>query len=221
MNTKESLMSKIIFVCYDQGAGGEHLAVEISKMGCCNYLEHKIINGRYISVDVTLGRCRYNVLPISQINDALTESSKWHVIPTHFTPSELADVKADKFFVCITTPSNEKHRDHIKSKVLQYKFRSILELKGQIEADGYDPKTILRNYTGSLDYQSLLCLYGNKEINQSNIMNAGREYMKQSKIFKFKDPIPDSINVEYSETILPNFYTDFTNTLHKQLTKSI
>ena len=214
-------MVKIVFVCYDQGAGGEHLAVEISKLDCCNYLKHKIVNGRYVSVDITAGRCRRCPLPISEINNALQESPKWHVVPTHFTPDELTDVIADKFFVCITTPSDEQHLNHIQSKVLQYKFRSILELKGQIEADGYDPKTILKNYTGSLDYQSLLCLYDGKEINESNMIDAIQKYNELTKIYKFKHPIPNTINIGYKETILPNFYTDFTNKLHKELTKSI
>jgi len=232
-------MPKIIFVCYDQGAGGEHLAVEISKMDCCHTLRYKTVNGRYMTVDVTLGRCRYNVLPVNEINDALVEfenkkrvadnlsigsvneSARWHVIPTHFLPNELEEIQADKLFICITTPVNEGHLKNIQSKVLSYRYRSILELKGQIEADGYNPDKIITKHKGPLDYQSLLCLYNDMDINEANINILTNAYMKERRIYSFQHPVDNSLNVRYEDTILPNFYTDFTNTLHKQLTKSI
>lgn len=232
-------MPKIIFVCYDQGAGGEHLAVEISKMDCCHTLRYKTENGRYLTVDVALGKCRYHVLPVAEINNNLIEFEKkkhisdslsvvvkndvdrWHVIPTHFLPNDLEDIQADKFFICITTPVNERHLKNIQSKVLSYRFRSILELKGQCEADGHDPDKILKNHAGPLDYQSLLCLFNNLEINEKNINKLVTEYMDQKKTYKFQNPVDNSLNVRYEDTLLPKFYEDFTNQLHKQLTKSI
>ena len=56
----------------------------------------------------------------------------------------------------------------------------------------FDPKTILKNYTGSLDYQSLLCLYDGKEINESNMIDAIQKYNELTKIYKFKHPIPNT-----------------------------
>ena len=59
------------------------------------------------------------------------------------------------------------------------------------------------------------------DINEANINILTNAYMKERRIYSFQHPVDNSLNVRYEDTILPNFYTDFTNTLHKQLTKSI
>lgn len=213
-------MVKVLFVCYDQGAGGEHLAVEISKLKCCNDLPYKIVNGRYMSSDITLGKSRYEPLPIQDINDLLTESDKWHVIPTHYFPHKFEQIKATKFFVCITTPSNAKHTSVIQQKVFSRKFTTPLDIKGQIEADGYDPKIILQKHKGPLDYQSLLCLYKGLDITDKNIKKVKQKYMDENVMaFKFTKQIPDAVNVPYEDTLKPNFYQHFTKNLQEQLTK--
>ena len=213
-------MVKVLFVCYDQGTGGEHLAVEISTLECCNDLQYKIVNGRYVSSDITLGKCRYEPLPIQDINDLLTESDKWHVIPTHYFPHQFDEIKATKFFVCITTPPDAKHTSVIQQKVFSRKFTTPLDIKGQIEADGYDPKIILQKHKGPLDYQSLLCLYKGVDITDENIDKLKQEYMDENVMtFKFTKLIADAVNVPYEDTLKPNFYQQFTKNLQEQLTK--
>ena len=214
-------MVKIVFVCYDQGAGGEHLAVEISKLECCNNLPYKIVNGRYMSFDISGGKSRYDPpLQIQEINDLLTESDKWHVIPTHYFPHQFDEIKATKFFVCITTPSDAKHTSVIQEKIFARKLTTTLDIKGQIEADGYDPKIILQKHKGPLNYQSLLCLYQGLDITDANLKKVTQEYWEENFItFKFNKQIADAVNVPYEETLKPNFYQQFTKNLQEQLTK--
>ena len=214
-------MVKIVFVCYDQGAGGEHLAVEISKLDCCNYLKHDIVNGRYMTRDISGGKARFKPpLPIAEINNLLTQSDKWHVIPTHYLPSAWDLIKATKFFVCITTPSNSKHTSVIPKKIFSRKLTTPLDIKGQIQADGYDPQTILQKHKGPLDYQSLLCLYKGLDITDENIEKVKQEYWAEhfTKV-KFKKRISNAINIPYEDTLEPNFYQQFTKKLQDQLTK--
>jgi hypothetical protein len=215
-------MVKIVFVCYDQGAGGEHLSVEISKLENCNTLPYTTVDGRYFTVDITKGMSRYTPLPVKEINECLTESDKWHVIPTHFLPATFDQIRATKFFVCITTPSSAKHQEVIQQKIFSRRFTDILHIKGQIEADGFNPKVIMKKYKGPLDYQSLLCLYKGLEINEANIEMVKEEYLNENVMdYKFNKTIPDAFNVAYEDTLLPNFYQQFTKNLHKKLTKSV
>ena len=80
----------------------------------------------------------------------------------------------------------------------------------------------MKKFKGPLDYQSLLCLYKGLEINEANIEQVKKEYMNDNVMdYKFNKIIPDAINVAYEDTLLPNFYQQFTNNLHKKLTKSV
>ena len=213
-------MNNIIFVCYDQGTGGEHLAVEISKLNQCNDLYYNVINGRYVTIDIVIGKLRYLDFNYKEINDMINQhpSSKWHVIPTHFTPDELYNVDAKKIFVIIRTPTDEQHQRVIDQKVLEYKFSNPLQIKGQIEADGYEPIKILKGQNGPISYNKLLCLYANLPVTNENLEKCANEYKVINRKYKFNKPYAKHIEVEYLDTKKVNFYQQFTKLLSNQLT---
>ena len=213
-------MNNIIFVCYDQGTGGEHLAVEISKLNKCNDLYYNIINQRYVTIDIVIGKLRYLYFDYKEINEMIKQhpSSKWHVIPTHFSPDELNDIDAKKKFVIIRTPSDEQHQRVIDQKVLEYKFTNPLQIKGQIEADGYEPIQILKGQNGAMSYNKLLCLYANLSITNENLEKCANEYKAINRKYKFNKSYANHVEVEYLETKQPNFYQQFTKSLANQLT---
>jgi len=213
-------MNNIIFVCYDQGTGGEHLAVEISKLNKCNDLYYNIINERYVTIDIVIGKLRYLYFDYKEINEIIKHhpSSKWHVIPTHFSPDELNDIDAKKKFVIIRTPSDEQHQRVIDQKVLEYKFTNPLQIKGQIEADGYEPIQILKGQNGAITYNKLLCLYANLPITNENLEKCANEYKATNRKYKFNKSYANHVEVEYLDTKQPNFYQQFTKSLANQLT---
>lgn len=213
-------MTNIIFVCYDQGTGGEHLAVEISKLDQCYDLYYNIINQRYVTIDIVIGKLRYLNFQSSEINKMIKEhpSDKWHVIPTHFTPNELYTINANKLFVIIKTPTDEQHQKLIKQKVLEYKFTNPLQIKGQIEADGYEPTKILRGQSGPMTYNKLLCLYENIPVTDKNLEKCASEYKVINRRYKFNRNYPEHIAIDYLNTKQADFYQQFTKTLSYQLT---
>ena len=226
-------MVKIIFVCYYQGTGGEHLSVEVSKLDQCYDLEYHRVGNRYVTNDITKGLLRHEAKrdnpilfkqKLSQIKSFFARKqhifphNKWYVVPAHFTPKELEDLDIDKKFISITTPNDNSHIEKIVEKVLPHRFTNILELTGQIKSDGYDPKFILHNQKGALSYVELQCLYKGWPITDLNLQKITEEFIELSKDPLFKQTFINALNVPYNDTLLPNFYSNFTKKIH-QLTK--
>ena len=80
-------MDKFIFVCYDHGAGGEGLAVEISKLHFCNDLKYEKHGDRTWSFDYfnKLFLKNYQKDWIDQISGNHT-GKFYEVIPSHYRP---------------------------------------------------------------------------------------------------------------------------------------
>ena len=108
-------MVKIIFVCYDAGAGGEKLATDISKFSNVYNLASKSVGTRTVTNDVTKGISRNDIFRQHELQSVINHlpNDKWHVIPTHFRPSELQVLSCVKFYVVIYAGSvtSEKQID--------------------------------------------------------------------------------------------------------------
>ena len=105
-------MVKIIFVCYNHGTGGETLSQKISLLEQCNNLTYKKFNERTITNDVFKGTFRYDKFSQQPLPDP---SDKWYVVPSHFPPEQLVDIKAIKFYVVINDPITTEH-DELMNK---------------------------------------------------------------------------------------------------------
>ena len=186
----------------------------------CNDLYYNIINERYVTIDIVIGKLRYLKFDYKEINEMIKQhpSTKWHVIPTHFSPDELDNIDAKKKFVIIKTPTDEQHQRVIDQKVLEYKFSNTLQIKGQIEADGYDPIKILRGQNGPISYNKLLCLYADLPITNENLAKCANEYKVINRKYKFKKSYTRYVEVEYLDTKESDFYQKFTKSLSNQLT---
>jgi len=218
-------MNKIIFVCYDQGAGGEKLSYEISKINCVYDVQCKQIGQRYVTKDITKGLSRHNIFKKELLQNEINKEklTKWSVVPTHFDPQRLEQLDCIKFYITIF-PQNKESIQHIKNnkeeKVWKHIFYDPLELKGQIEADNGKPydKSILSNLKGPVQYGKLWSLIKGIDPISDDLE---KEYEVYSRKNKYHTPcvLENSINIEYSNLKSPLFMQQFTKNLQDHLTK--
>jgi len=220
-------MSKIIFVCYNQGAGGEGMAADISKLPNVYDLVSKAVGTRTVTRDATKGVSRNDVFKQKQLQSIIDTlpNDKWHVIPTHFKPDQLEVLSCTKFYVMIyagNSESRNKIKANQKEKVWNHMFTNPLELKGQIEAHNADPRDpyILSRLKGHVQYGKLWSLI--KRIDPMSD-DLEKEYKMWSAKVLPHTPVslPNAVCIEYLDRRSPVFYQNFINDLHKQLTKSI
>ncbi len=218
-------MVKIIFVCYDAGAGGESMATDIGKLPNIYDLENKTVGTRTVTKDVTKGISRYDVFKQNELQSIIDDlpMDKWHVIPTHFRPAQLEVLSCTKFYVVIyagNASSEKQINQNQKNKVWQHVFTDPLELKGQIEAHDADPNDtyITSRLKGPVQYGLLWSVI-------NRIDPISKDLEKEYEIYCSKDTYrkpsvyENCINVEYADRKLPNFNTQFTKKLQDQLTK--
>ena len=220
-------MNKIIFVSYDQGAGGEKLSYEISKLEGVNSLECKQAGNRYVTKDITQGISRHNKFKQTILQNKIDKQSsdKWSVVPTHFNYKQLESLHCKKFYVTIYAQSEASKlqiETHKKEKVWKHIFRDPLELKGQIIADKGDPydKTISSKLKGPVQYGRLWSIIKRISPISNDLEKEYEIYSKKNK-YHTPNPLDNSMNIEYMETRSPNFYQQFSKKIHKELTKSI
>lgn len=224
-------MPKIIFVCYDQGSGGERMSVEISKLSNVYDLKYKLVGSRTVTQDITLGYSRNDLFKLQTLQNIFEklDNNKWYVVPTHFKPKQLEKLNIKKFYVIIYISSKKSLTEvfeNKKEKVWNHTFTDALEIKGQIEAhkaDPYDPYIISR-LKGPISYGKLWSIIKKIEPLSKNLKKEFDLWVIEGiKGFnKYSQKIvnlPNSVCIEYQETRHPDFYQNFTKTLSKHLTK--
>ena len=220
-------MSKIIFVCYNQGAGGESMAKDISNLSNVYDLVSKAVGTRTVTRDVTKGLSRNDAFKQKQLQSIIDDlpNDKWHVVPTHFKPDQLETLSCEKFYVVIyadNPESREKIEEHKKNKVWNHVFVDPLELKGQIEAHNADPHDpyILSRLKGPVQYGKLWSYINRIDPVSDDLEKEYHIWNTESKPHTTVN-LPNAACIEYLDRRSPIFYQNFINDLHKQLTKSI
>lgn len=224
-------MVKILFVCYSMGTGGESLALAISKLDTCETLSHvKYSNGRTSTIDIfgslfrgpgsKTGKYKFTK---QEIDDCLQNATtnKWHVVASHFSYDAFKDVEAQKIFVVIQNPVTSQAQEivynNIRQKVLDQKYRSIIELAGAIKNywPEVDPKQVLKGYNHQPTEAEIICkLDSSYDINTIYDVYPAEQMLPQYVGKQF----PNAIFVPYEDTLDPAFTNNFTKKIH-QLTK--
>ncbi len=108
-------MYRFIFVCYNHGAGGENLAVKISKNKKCNNLKYDMMDKRTWSYDY------FNKLFLKPFNNnwkehctEITKTELIDVIPSHYSPEILKEIFPNEFYVVINYPKTNAGIKHLK-----------------------------------------------------------------------------------------------------------
>tara|TARA_B100000212_G_scaffold107685_1_gene80028 strand:- start:710 stop:1372 length:663 start_codon:yes stop_codon:yes gene_type:complete len=218
-------MNKIIFVCYNQGAGGEGMATDISKFSNVYDLESKTVGTRTVTRDITKGIGRNDVFKKQEMQTTLNNlpNDKWHVVPTHFKPNVLETLSCKKFYVIIFAGNNEslnQIKENQKQKVWNHVFTDPLELKGQIEAHNSDPHDpyILSRLKGPVQYGKLWSIIRRIDPITEDLE---QEYLMWCQTFDLHTPVdkPNCLSIEYLDRQTPVIYQKFMNKLYEQLTK--
>jgi len=218
-------MVKIIFVCYDAGAGGERMATDISQLANVYDLNSKTVGTRTVTRDVTKGISRYDIFKQRELQSIIDNLpiDKWHVIPTHFKPEQLEELSCVKFYVVIyagNTTSEKEINQNQKDKVWKHVFTDPLELKGQIEAHDADPNDgyITSRLKGPVQY-GLLWSVINRIDPISDDLEREYDIYCSKDTYRTPSKLENCMNIEYSDCKLPTFKTQFTKKLQDQLTK--
>ena len=191
---KSILMPKFIFVCYQQGAGGESLSVEISKLKKCNTLNYTKLGPRTWSYDYF--DKLFLTYPDKKWKDKIKLDKKankfYYVIPSHYTPDSIKEVFPNDIFVVITSPQTTEGIESLKERIFQHvwltKHNSLQERIGYyIHETGKKPN---RNHLKKLN-QDLLngeinCIIQNIKPTLTNMKELFKKHIVEKLVIKTK-----------------------------------
>ena len=191
---KSILIPKFIFVCYQHGAGGEPLSVEISKLKKCNtlnYTKHGIRTWSYDYFDKLFLKY-YDKNWKDKIKLDKEANKFYYVIPSHFTPSTIKEVFPNDIFVVITSPKTTEGIESLKERIFQNvwltKHNTLQEKIGfYILNAGKRPN---RNHLKKLN-QDLLngeinCIIQNIKLTLTNVKELFKKHVKEKLVIKTK-----------------------------------
>ena len=130
---------KFLFVCYQAGAGGEHVTTQISKFDNCTPLEfYKTEENRTIITSEFFKKTFLNAVgPIEkllgiaqQILDTKELSNKLDIVPSHWDYTFLLPHFPNSKFIRIVHDSNSEIQENAITKIHGGKFRTFQELVG-------------------------------------------------------------------------------------------
>ena len=130
---------KFLFVCYQAGAGGEHVTTQISKFDNCTPLEfYKTEENRTIITSEFFKKTFLNAVgPIEkllgiaqQILDTKELSNKLNIVPSHWDYTFLLPHFPNSKFIRIVHEGNSEIQENAIKKIRGGKFRTFQELFG-------------------------------------------------------------------------------------------
>lgn len=130
-------MTKVLFVCYRHGCGGEYLSHKISTHKLFKTLEIRTVNNRTIITNDFFNKqllSRNNWLP--DIPKLPTDYNI--VVPSHYFYDILKDYLPNAYFVSIDVPEDlKKFRQQLFDRYWKYNTKNMLELAGECESRYY------------------------------------------------------------------------------------
>jgi len=170
-------MPKFIFVCYPYGAGGEPLAVEISKLKKCNTLSHTKHGIRTWSYDYfdKLFLKSYDKNWKDKIKLDKTSNEFYYVVPSHYRPNIIKEIFPNEFFVVINTPKTTEGIKNLEERIFDHvwltKHNTLQEKIGfYIEEAGKEPsRDHLKKLNQDLLNGEIECIIHNVEPTLTNM----------------------------------------------------
>jgi len=132
------LNSKLIFVCYEAGAGGERLAVNISSLPGCRQLECYVTdnNRTIITNDIFEKIFLYSAGPFERLHNSVANLKKdfsldnYYIVPSHWDVTFLEPVFPNSRFIRIINPDSSVLAEAVSEKIWKTKFHNFLEFVG-------------------------------------------------------------------------------------------
>tara|TARA_Y100000741_G_C18231529_1_gene550023 strand:- start:110 stop:790 length:681 start_codon:yes stop_codon:yes gene_type:complete len=209
MKSWKNSMYNFIFVCYNHGAGGENLAVKISKNKYCNTLAYDKMGYRTWSYDIF---DKFFLKPFNKDwQDKLkqvTPTKFVDVVPSHYPPSELKKKFPNELYVVINYPTTTKGVEEFKKAVYQKVWLSqhnTLQQKvgyWQNNTSKALTRENLKKISKQITNGGIECIINNIPINEKNT-----KLLFERKIFRMKD----KFNLKQDENILVTSYENLSN----------
>ncbi len=225
---KPILIPKFIFVCFQHGAGGEALSVEISKLKKCNTLDYTKHGPRTWSYDY-FDRL-FLKYPAKNWKDNIkldkTSNEFYYVVPSHYTPSTIKEVFPNDIFVVITAPKTTEGMNNLKKRIFDHvwltKHNTLQEKIGfYIEEAGKKPsRDHLKKLNQDLLNGEIYCIIRGVKPTLTNMKKLFEKSVSQTYYFKKENERFDYINEKNLFTIsYKDFVTNKKENLFKFLTK--
>lgn len=209
MTKFNELNDKLIFVCYDAGAGGERLSVDISRFPNFRALTYYVTdnNRTIITNDIFEKIFLFSAGPFERLYNSVSnldkqfDSNEFYVVPSHWDVNYLEPVFPRSKFIRIISPDNpEILKKAVEEKIFKTTFHNFLEFVGFCKIFLTDQE--LKDYLAT------------KKINHR--MTVGEIYAVMHKEVKRSEFYSVNYNVEIDQPNVLNIaYNSFDHSKHK------
>lgn len=170
-------MSKIIFICYEHGTGGEGLSVAISRLPFCVDLRYENQGDRTWTYDY------FNKLFLKNFDPewknklpTLPREANYIVVPSHYRPEVLKEVFPTALYVVINSPYTKLSKYHLINRIfkqvwstshntLEQRIGYFIQNAGGTKPDRQQLKELDKNISNG----EIQCLINRVDPNPTNI----------------------------------------------------
>ena len=202
-------MYNFIFVCYNHGAGGENLALQISKSKYCNTLAYDKMGYRTWTYDIF---DKFFLKPFDKNWQnklkQVTPTTLVDVVPSHYSPAELKKKFPNELYVVINYPTTPKglveYRQAVYQKVWLSKHNTLQQKVGYWKNNTNKALTrdIVKKLSKNITNGDIECIIADMPIIKKNA-----KLLFESKMLKMKD----KFNFKQKQNIIVTTYEKLSN----------
>ena len=202
-------MYNFIFVCYNHGAGGENLALQISKSKYCNTLAYDKMGYRTWTYDIF---DKFFLKPFDKNWQnklkQVTPTTLVDVVPSHYSPAELKKKFPNELYVVINYPTTSKglveYRQAVYQKVWLSKHKTLQQKVGYWKNNTNKALTRdnVKKLSKNITNGDIECIIADMPINKKNA-----KLLFETKMLKMKD----KFNFKQKQNIIVTTYEKLSN----------
>ena len=202
-------MYNFIFVCYNHGAGGENLALQISKSKYCNTLAYDKMGYRTWTYDIF---DKFFLKPFDKNWQnklkQVTPTTLVDVVPSHYSPAELKKKFPNELYVVINYPTTSKglveYRQAVYQKVWLSKHNTLQQKVGYWKNNTNKALTRdnVKKLSKNITNGDIECIIADMPINKKNA-----KLLFETKMLKMKD----KFNFKQKQNIIVTTYEKLSN----------
>lgn len=225
-------MYKFIFVCYENGAGGENLCRRISDLPGCHTLKYHKERKRTQVDDVfakalisraTDQYARENLGKEIHIPKIINDSDLCHVVPSHISPDVLKKFYPNDLYVVINSPTDQYWLRKLNLRKYRYYFLSRPpSFRARVgEYEQYSPLKntdhIKQLLSSSMTILQIRCLSKNLPLTKQNYKKYFKNLLLDSHEYRlyYTDDV-NTVTIEFKDIYKNNLQPLF-NKIHKKL----
>ena len=202
-------MYNFIFVCYNHGAGGENLALQISKSKYCNTLAYDKMGYRTWTYDIF---DKFFLKPFDKNWQnklkQVAPTTLVDVVPSHYSPAELKKKFPNELYVVINYPTTPKglieYRQAVYQKVWLSKHNTLQQKVGYWKNNTNKALTRdnVKKLSKNITNGDIECIIADMPINKKNA-----KLLFETKMLKMKD----KFNFKQKQNIIVTTYEKLSN----------